>query len=114
MSPAAVPVWARVGDCDRSAEDAPGPSQALARPKSRTLTLPSGVSLMLPGFRSRWTMPFSCAPSRASATCFAMAIASSTGIGPRFSRSARSSPSTSSIARKWALRPSATDAVSKP
>ena len=85
MIPAAVPVWARVGDCERSAEDvAPGPSpdHALARPKSRTLTLPSGVTLTLAGLRSRWTMPFSWASSRASAICFAMASASSTGIGP--------------------------------
>ena len=33
-----------------------GPS-ALARPKSSTLTVPAGVSLMLAGFKSRWTMP---------------------------------------------------------
>ena len=49
------------------------PSRALARPKSRTLTLPSGVTFTLAGLRSRWTMPFSCASSRASATCFAIA-----------------------------------------
>ena len=62
MIPAAVPVWARVGDCERSALDvAPGPSpvQALARPKSRTFTFPSGVTFTFAGLRSRWTMPFS-------------------------------------------------------
>ena len=45
---------------------------ALARPKSRTFTAPSGVISILAGFRSRWTMPFSCAMSRASAICRAM------------------------------------------
>ena len=74
-----------VGDWDRSADDvtpAASPPHALARPKSRTLTLPSGVTLTFAGLRSRWTMPFSCASSRASAICFAMATASSTGIAP--------------------------------
>ena len=88
--------------------------QALARPKSRTLTLPSGVTLTLAGLRSRWTMPFSCASSRASAICFAMASASSTGIGPRFRRSARSSPSTSSMARRCDRGPVGERRVSKP
>ena len=44
-------------------------SSAFARPKSSTFTTPSGVILMLAGFRSRWTMPFSCAASSASAIC---------------------------------------------
>ena len=60
MRPAAVPVCARVGDCERSPLDrppGPSPAHALARPKSRTLTVPSGVTLMFAGFRSRWTMP---------------------------------------------------------
>ena len=86
MSPAAVPVWARVGDCERSGalpeSGSLAPVQALASPKSRTLTLPSGVTLTFAGFRSRWTMPFSWASSRASAICLAMASASSTGIAP--------------------------------
>ncbi len=50
-----VPVWARVGDWERS-ENEPSPVspvQALARPKSRTLTFPSGVSFTLAGFKSR-------------------------------------------------------------
>ena len=53
----------------------PGPSSppagsgalVLAMPKSITLTVPVGVTLMLAGFKSRWTMPLSCAASRASA-----------------------------------------------
>ena len=52
---------------------------AFARPKSSTFTTPSGVILMFAGFRSRWTMPFSCAASSASAICRAMASASSSG-----------------------------------
>ena len=38
--------------------------------------MPSGVILILAGFRSRWTMPFSCAASSASAIWRAMANAS--------------------------------------
>ncbi len=117
MIPAAVPVWARVGDCERSppgAAPAPSPDHALARPKSRTFTFPSGVTLTLAGLRSRWTMPFSCASSRASAICRAISSASSTGMAPRFRRSARSSPSTSSIASAYTLEPSGALALSKP
>ena len=55
---------------------------ALARPKSSTFTVPSGVTLMLAGFRSRWMMPRSCAYSMASAICLAMASARSIGSGP--------------------------------
>ena len=44
-------------------------SSAVASPKSRTFTVPSGRTPMLPGFRSRWMMPCSCAASSASAIC---------------------------------------------
>ena len=37
---------------------------------------------MFAGFRSRWTMPCSCAASSASAICLAIGSASSSGIGP--------------------------------
>ena len=36
----------------------------MARPKSRILTRPSFVKKMFSGFRSRWTIPFSCAAAR--------------------------------------------------
>ena len=42
--------------------------------------MPSGCTLMFAGFRSRWTMPCSCAASRASAICLAIGSASSIGI----------------------------------
>ena len=58
-------------------------SIAFARPKSSTFTVPSGRTLMFAGFRSRWMMPCSCAASSASAICFAIGSASSTGIAPR-------------------------------
>ena len=113
-----MPVCASVGDCESAAEPEavpePSPVQALARPKSSTFTFPSGVTFTFAGLRSRWTMPFSCASSRASAICRAIATASSTGTGPRFSRSARSSPSTSSMTSRWALLPSGSVACSKP
>ena len=37
---------------------------SLARPKSRILTRPSRVTKTFSGFRSRWTMPLSCAAAR--------------------------------------------------
>ena len=62
--------------------------------------MPSGVTRTLAGLRSRWTTPRSWAASSASAIWRAMSSASSTGSRPRASRCARSSPGTSSIARK--------------
>ena len=38
---------------------------------------------MFAGFRSRWMIPCSCAASSASAICFAIGSASSSGIAPR-------------------------------
>jgi len=70
-----------------------------AKPKSSTLTVPSDLILMLPGFRSRCTIPRSCAASSASAIWRANARASSSGIRPSLMRSARVGPSTSSITR---------------
>ena len=72
--PSRVPPTVIVGDCVRSGRGVA--RAAFARPKSSTFTMPSGVILMLAGFRSRWTMPFSCAASSASAICRAMASAS--------------------------------------
>ena len=43
---------------------------------------------MFAGLRSRWMMPCSCAASSASAICFAIGSASSSGIGPCAMRSA--------------------------
>ncbi|HET9372386.1 MAG TPA: hypothetical protein VFO19_19120 [Vicinamibacterales bacterium] len=74
-------------------------SAALANPKSSTFAVPSDLTLMLAGFRSRWTMPASCAVSRATATCLAIASAWEIGSGPRAISSAKSSPGTSSITR---------------
>ena len=65
-----------------------------ASPKSSTLTSPPGVIFTLAGFKSRWTMPFSCAASSAAAICPAMRRASSNGSGPFGDE-----PSTSSITR---------------
>ncbi len=55
-------------------------SIAFASPKSSTLTVPSGRTLMLAGLRSRWMMPCSCAASSASAICRAIGSASSSGM----------------------------------
>ncbi len=37
---------------------------SFARPKSRILTRPSFVTKRFSGFKSRWTMPLSCAAAR--------------------------------------------------
>ena len=44
---------------------------SFARPKSRILTRPSFVTNRFSGFRSRWTIPFSCAAARPLAICTA-------------------------------------------
>ena len=88
-----------VGDWDEASDrTAPPPGSAsLASPKSSTFTVPSSRTLMLAGFRSRWTMPRSCAASSAPAICFAIGSASSMGIGPCAMRSASVGPSISSM-----------------
>ncbi len=70
------------------------PPTALARPKSSTLTFPSGVILILPGFKSRWTTPLLCAAATASATCKAIDNASSNLSGFFAIRSTNVSPGT--------------------
>ena len=77
---------------------------ALAMPKSTTFTQsePSRffAIMMLSGFRSRCTMPISCATWRPSAACFAMFAARIGGRAPFLSTSDVSdSPSMNSIAR---------------
>jgi hypothetical protein len=52
------------------------------------LTWSLAVNATFAGLRSRWMIPFSCASSSASAIWRAITIASSTGMGPRFNRSA--------------------------
>ena len=84
-----------VGECVRSGLPHRR-SMALASPKSRTLTTPLGVILMLAGLRSRWTMPLSCAASSASAICRATAVPRRAGAARGRVRSARVGPSTSS------------------
>src|SRR5262245_28006728 len=69
-----------VGDSDRFAcEPTRSSAPDFARPKSSTLATPAGVSITLPGLRSRCTIPLSCAVSSALATCRAIANASSSG-----------------------------------
>ena len=69
-----------------------------ARPKSATFGVPSAASSTLPGFRSRWTMPRSCAAATPRAT-FSTSSAAARGDmrGPP-SRSESDPPVTSSIA----------------
>ena len=97
MTPSRVPPTVTVGDCVGSRRRSRA-IVAFARPKSSTLTTPSGVILMLAGFRSRWTMPFSCAASSASAICRAMRerLVDRQAGAVRAIRSASVSPSTSS------------------
>ena len=95
--PSCVAFAVNVGELVRSGPDACVESSALARPKSRILTTPSSRTLMLAGFRSRWTMPCSCAASSASAIWREIERTSASGIGPAAMRSASVGPLTSSM-----------------
>lgn len=83
--PTAVPAMVRVASCREV------PPVEAASPKSSTFT-PLLPSMMLPGFRSRWTMPRACAAASAPAICAPNSKARSTPSRPRASRSARVSP----------------------
>ena len=78
-------------------------SNILASPKSSTFTVPSARSLILAGFRSRWTHRARARHRAHRRSATAIGSASASGIAPRASRRARSSPSTSSMmsARLW-------------
>ena len=100
-----------VGNIDPLAT-VPAGAPVFARPKSSSLASggpkgpPLRTSMMLPGFRSRWTIPLRCALSSASAIWMAICSASSTRrggpLGPPVLaiRSASVSPSRNSITRK--------------
>ena len=79
------------------------PPTAFAMPKSTTFTRsfpPCWAIMMLSGFRSRWTIPPSCATCSASAVCRRIWVARCSVIGPDFLRiSFRECPSMNSIAR---------------
>ena len=98
ISPWRVPTTVTVGEVVASPAE-PVPANAFASPKSRSFTCPSGVTATFDGLRSRWMIPFSCAPSSASATCRKIGSASATGRGPRDVRSASVPPGTSSRTR---------------
>jgi hypothetical protein len=61
ITPCNVPLT-RVGELERLVPAGSG-ANTLASPKSSTLTFPSAVTLMFGGFKSRWTMLFSCGAS---------------------------------------------------
>jgi hypothetical protein len=67
-----------------------------ARPKSRIFARPSGVSMMLSGFKSRCAIPAACAAASPSAICTAMSRTFFSGIGPRWITPRNVSPGTSS------------------
>ena len=54
----------------------------LARPKSRIFAWPRALTKMLAGLRSRWTMPFACADSSASAIWIPSSSSGPTSSGP--------------------------------
>jgi hypothetical protein len=65
--PAIIPVPVIVSAIVAASSGATAAAAAFASPKSSTLTVPSGVILMLPGFRSRCTIPLSWAAASPSA-----------------------------------------------
>ncbi len=72
----------------------------LASPKSRIFAWPRALTKMLAGLRSRWTIPFACADSSASATWIPRSRSGPVSKGPFRIRSASVSPSSSSMAMK--------------
>ncbi len=72
----------------------------LARPKSRILACPRGVTKMLAGLRSRCTMPLAWADSRASAIWVPISSSGPRSKAPSRIRSPRVWPSSSSMAMK--------------
>ena len=82
MTPSCVAAGLVIVGESITGEATPSPVSAFARPKSSTFTVPSDFTLMLAGFRSRWTMPWLCAHSSASAICLAMGSASSSASAP--------------------------------
>ena len=76
-----------------------GTARGFAMPKSRTFTRPDSPSLMLAGLRSRWTMPFRAPPAARPRSARPRPALPPGQGGPRRSRSARVSPSTSSRTR---------------
>jgi hypothetical protein len=69
-----------------------------AKPKSSSF-VPDFVSMMLPGFRSRCTIPSACAAASAPAISMANSSTSDNESTPRFNRCASVSPSRNSITR---------------
>ena len=73
-------------------------ASSLASPKSNTLTRPSSVTMTLLGFKSRCTMPRSCAADNASASGTPISKNCGSGRPPGTMRVSRLWPSTSSMA----------------
>ena len=65
ITPMLVDPAVSVGELEGSASGMSRPSMALPSPKSSSLTVPSGVTLIFAGLRSRWIMPRSGARIRA-------------------------------------------------
>jgi hypothetical protein len=77
----------------------PPSRRCASRGRSPTSLVPAGVSIALPGFRSRRTMPSRCAASSAAAISRPKRRTWLRGNGPRSSRAANVSPSSSSSTR---------------
>ena len=95
MTPSRVTSGAEVCAEVTSPPDRKGETD-FARPKSSSFA-PDFVSMTLAGFKSRWTMPFRCAAVSAAHISAPIRASASVGIGPRASRAASVSPSSSSV-----------------
>src|SRR5579872_1857786 len=99
LGPLSVGAAVKEGTAVPEAELAFVRPEGLARPKSISLAA-TCVSMMFPGFRSRWTIPWRCAAASASAIAIPVLRISWSGSGPFRKRSARVSPSRNSMTRK--------------
>ena len=99
MVPCAVPGAEVANRVIPDIEIGPAGALSFASPKSRSFA-PALVSMMLAGFRSRWTIPCRWALSSASAISAAIFSAWSSGSAPFSSRAASVCPSRCGMTRK--------------
>ncbi len=105
ITPAAVARAVSVGECvDRGRGAGRVGFEDLREAEVEELHLPSPVTFTFAGFRSRWTIPFSCAASSASAICLAYTKANLRGRAPAVSR-VRAPPLPPAPSRGGAGRP---------
>jgi hypothetical protein len=93
ITPALVAAWVMVGDAESSSRRTSRPRHFRFRETEvEHLDAPEAASMTLPGLRSRWTTPLSCAASTPAAIC-------GRSRAPRRAAAARAEPLRERLAR---------------